>query len=284
MSAGVHLKNNLGSELSGNGFTDSLWSDCPIDSIRAGTVQGIIVEPNLAEYDSTASGTRNNCGLPTFEGDCTIDGIAVAGGGVALFGTTNDEEASIQFCGDASAPFVIPADSSTGKKMWFECEIKKSAITNSLGGFFVGLASEGIAIANFIDDGGADFATGDLLGFWNDETDDSVGSHVHVVTQKGAAAFDTIIDTVDELVADTYVRLGFVYDPGASDKKKIKFSVNGLPQTTYVGEDSGDATVYLGDTTNFPGGEEMAPVVAIKMAGAADMTVTLRKLRCVQLL
>jgi hypothetical protein len=284
MSAGVHLRNNLGSELSGNGFTDPVWSDCPIDSIRAGTVQGIIVEPNLAEYDSTATTVQNNCGLPTFEGDCTVDGIATAGGGVALFGTTDDEEASIQFCGNASAPFVIPADSSTGKKMWFECEIKKSLITDSLGGFFIGLTSEGAAVANFMADGGADFATADLLGFWNDETDDSVGSHVHVVTQKGSAAFDTIIDTVDTLVADTYVRLGFVYDPGAGDKKKIKFYVNGLPQTTCVGEDSGDATVYLGDTTNFPGGEEMAPAVAIKMASGDDMTATVRKLRCVQLL
>ena len=96
--------------------------------------------------------------------------------------------------------------------------------------------------------------------------------------------FDQIIDAVETLVADTYTRLGFVYDPDAPVKKKIRFYVNGVPQSTYVGEASGDATVYIQDTTNFPGGEEMGPVIALKMASANDLTVTLRKLRCVQLL
>jgi hypothetical protein len=280
----MHLRNNLGSERSGNGLTQSLWADCPLDSIRAGSIPGVIVEPPLEQYESTATTVENMCGLPTFEGDCTVNGVAAAGAGVALFGTTDNEEASLACCGATSAPFVIPADSATGKKLWFECEIKKSAITNSLGGFFVGFHSEGALVADFIADAGADFSDVDILGFWNDETDDSVGSHVHVVTQKTSAAFDTIIDTVEVLTADTYVRLGITYDPKGPDKRKIKFWVNGVPQTTYVGENSGDATVYLGDTTNFPGGEEMGVGAAIKMASANDMTVTLRKLRAVQLL
>lgn len=280
MSLAMGLRNNLGSELSGNGLTSSLWMDCPIDSIRAGSIPGVIVEPDLQNYDSTATTVQNNCGLPTFEGDCTVGGIAKVGGGVALFGTTDNEEASIQFCGDAAAPFVIPADSDDGKKLWFECEVKKSIITADKAGFFVGLTSEGAAVANFMADGGADFSDVDLLGFWNLEGE----AGVDVITQKTGAAFDTIIDAVETLVADTYTRLGFVCDPKAPDKRKIKFFVNGLQQTTYVGENSGDQTVYLGDTTNFPGGEEMAPVIALKMASGDDVTVTLRKLRCVQLL
>ena len=285
MSLGVHLKNNLGSELSGNGLTTSLWADCPIDSIRAGTIPGIIVEPPLESYESTATTVENMCGVPTFEGNCTVSGVAAAGGGVALFGTTDNEEASLAICGETSAPFVIPADSADGKKLWFECEIKKSIITTTKAGFFVGLASEGAAVADFMADGGADFSDVDLLGFWNDETDATyAGAEVLAVTQKTSAAFDTIIEAVEVLEADTYTRLGFKYDPKAVDTQKIKFYVNGAQQSTYVGENSGDATVYLGDTTNFPGGEEMGPVVAIKMAAGDDVTVTLRKLRCVQLL
>ena len=86
------------------------------------------------------------------------------------------------------------------------------------------------------------------------------------------------------LIVNNQQVLGFIYDPAAPDKRKIRFYVNGAQQTTYVGEDSGDQTVYLGDTTNFPGGEEMNPGIAIKMASGSDMTVTLRRLRCVQLL
>ncbi len=280
MTIGVQLRNNLGSELSGNGLTDSLWADCPIDSIRNGTVQGIIVEPPLESYESTATTVENMCGLPTFEGDCTVAGNATAGGGVALFGTTDNEEASLAVCGATNAPFVIPAASTDGKKLWFEVEVKKSIITADTGGFFVGLASEGAVVADFIADAGDDFSDVDLLGFWNLEGE----AGVDVITQKTGAAFDTIIDAAETLVADTYTRLGFVYDPDAPDKRKIKFYVNGLQQTTYVGEDSGDQTVYIGDTTNFPGGEEMGPVIHLKMASGNDLTVTLRKLRCVQLL
>lgn len=281
MPIGVQYRQNtLGSELSGNGLTDSLWADCPIDSIKNGTVQGIIVEPPLESYESTATTVENMCGVPTFEGDCTMNGVAAVGGGVALFGTTNNEEASLQICGETSAPFVIPAASTSGKKLWFECEVKKSIITADTGGFFVGLASEGAMVADFIADAGDDFSDVDLLGFWNLEGE----ANIDVITQKTGAAFDKIIDSVETLVADTYTRLGFIYDPDAPKKKKIKFFVNGKEQTTYVGEASGDQTVYIQDTTNFPGGEEMGPGIALKMASANDLTVTLRKLRCVQLL
>jgi len=281
MPIGVQYRQNiLGSEESGSGLTTSVWADCPLDSIRSGAIPGIIVEPPLESYESTATTVENMCGVPTFEGDCTMNGCATVGGGVALFGTTDNEEASLQICGETSAPFVIPADSADGKKLWFECEVKKSIITASKAGFFVGLTSEAACVADFIADAGNDFSDVDLLGFWNLEGE----ANIDVITQKTGAAFDTIIDAAEVLVADTYTRLGFIYDPNGPAKKKIKFYVNGKEQTTYVGENSGDATVYLGDTTNFPGGEEMGPAIHLKMAANDDVTVTLRKLRCVQLL
>lgn len=281
MPIGVQYRQNtLGQEESGSGLTSSLWADCPLDSIKNGAIPGIIVEPPLEMYESTATTVENMCGLPTFEGDCTVNGVAAAGGGVALFGTTDNEEASLAVCGATSAPFVIPADSASGKKLWFEVEIKKSIITADTGGFFVGLTSEGAAVADFMADAGADFSDVDLLGFWNLEGE----ANIDAICQKTGAAFDTIIDAMEVLEADTYTRLGLIYDPNANDLRKIKFFVNGMEQTSYVGENSGDQTVYLGDTTNFPGGEEMGPVVALKMASANDLTVTMRKLRCVQLL
>jgi len=279
MSDGVHLRNNLGSEESGNGLTQALWADCPLDSIRNGTIQGIICEPPLHSYQETATTVENACGLPTFDNDCTVKGVPAAGGGVALFGTSDTNEGSLQIGGDTAAAFVIPADSASGKKLWFEVEVKKSLITANKAGFFVGLAGEGSGAAGFLAE--TDFADVDLLGFWNKEGDDT---DVDIVCQKTGAAFDTILADAEHLEADTYTRLGFVYDPDGPDKRKIKFYVNGVPLTTYVGEDEGDATVYLGDTTNFPGGEEMSPLIHMEMAANDDVTVTLRRLRCVQLL
>lgn len=264
-----------------NGPSRSLWWDCPIiRSLETGELYGF--HDDFLDYESTVTTVVNSHGTPTFEGDCTMSGTANEGGELAIFGTTDNEEASLQRGGSDSAPYGIAAASTSGYKLWFEARVKKSAITNSLGGFFVGLAGENAAVADFMADGGADFSDVDLLGFWNDETDDSVGSHVHVVTQKTSAGFDTIIDTVATLVADTYVKLGFKYDPDAPNGKKIAFFVDNTEQGTYVGEASGDATVYIQDTTNFPGGEEMSPVIAIKMASGSDMTVAIDWWRCYQ--
>jgi len=266
-----------------------LWARCDVARILRDPGYGYMISDDFVNYTNTATTVANASGYPVFEGDCTMKGSGTAGGIIQLFGTTDNEEAALQIggsavSGGASASFVIPAASTSGKELWFEARVKKSAITNSLGGFFVGLASEGSGVADFIADAGNDFADVDLLGFWNDETDDSVGSHVHVVTQKTGAAFDTIIDTAATLVADTYVKLGFHYQPDSIDAaKRVEFFVNGTANATGVGETSGDATVYLADSTNFPGGEEMSPLIAIKMASASDMTVTMDWWRCAQL-
>ena len=206
-------------------------------------------------------------------GDSTLGGSPEIGGALKLLVTTDNEDCGIKLGDATSAPFVIPAASSSGKKLWFEARVKKSVITDSYGGFFVGLADETALAADFIADGGADFADNDLLGFWGDETDDTLGSHVHIVTQKTGVAFDTIKDTAATLVADTYVKLGMKYDPNAEAGKKITFYVDGVDVGTYVGEDEGDATVYLGDTTNFPGGEEMAPICYLSAASGNDLSL-----------
>jgi hypothetical protein len=190
--------------------------------------------------------------------------------------------------GNGSAPFVIPASSSTGKKLWFEARIKKTTITNSYAGVFCGLADETALAANFIADAGADFADNDLLGFWNDETHlndagTTDGSSIHIVTQKTGAAFDTVLEEAGYFVADTFINLGFKYDPTAPTETRIKFYVDGSELSTYIGETSADSTCYITDTTNFPGGEEMTPILYISAASANDESVVIDWWRCAQL-
>lgn len=260
----------------------AIWADCPIEEIhRLGIGWGFHDDFIGFEDPTTAKAYGKYLKLDT--GDCTLSGSPEKGGAIKLFGTTDNEDCGIKLGDASSAPFLIPANSGSIGKLWFECRIKKSTIADAKAGFFVGLADEAALAANFIADAGNDFADNDLLGFWNDETDDSTGSHVHIVTQKSGAAFDTIVDTAAELAADTYVKLGFKYDPSAPADKRITFYVNGLDVGTYVGENSGDATVYLGDTTNFPGGEEMAPICYLNMASTDDVSVYMDWWRCYQL-
>jgi len=258
----------------------SIWADCPIAQIHEDPCIGYGIYDNFLDFGATATA---HLGL-VYEGSCTMGTAAKPGGGLAVFGTTDNEEAAIQ----RGAGFVIAANKTdtTAKKLWFECCVKRSVIVTDKGAFFVGLAGEGAGIADFIADGGTDISDVDVLGFFSDPVDDVLGSHIHTITQKTGAAYDTIVDTFATVVADTYVKLGFVYDPSDtgsfSDTQRIKFYLDGVEQSTYVGEDDGDQTVYCGDTTNFPGGEEMGLLLAVKNQHADDFTTTLKWWRCYQ--
>jgi len=226
----------------------------------------------------TTTAERHGSYLVTKDASSTLTAAATVGGVVQLFTTADNEEAGMQL--GSGAPFVIPAASTTGKKLWFEARIKKSVITASKGGFFVGLASEGACAADFIADGGADFADVDLLGFWNLEAETTMD----IITQKTSAAFDTIGDaTGGTLVADTWIKVGFKYDPEGPAGRKIVFYYDGVASASTVGEASGDATVYIQDTTNFPGGEEMSPIAHVKAGHADDLTISMDWWRCAQL-
>ena len=257
-----------------------IWADCPVNEMAHDPSTGFHYYDSFENYVSTATTVINASGYPVFEGSSTLDGTAGSSAGeLAVFTTADNEGCSLQVGGTMGAPFVIPADSSGGK-LWFECRVKKENITDDKAGFFVGLAGEAAGTVNLIADAGNDFGDFDLLGFWNDEGD---ADAFDIVTQKTSAAFDTILADAVTLVADTYIKVGFVYDPNGDNAKKIKFYSNGAELTTYVGKASGDATVYLADSTNFPGGEEMSLLITAKAAHADDHTVSLDWWRAAQL-
>ena len=258
-----------------------IWADCPTAEMLHDPSVGFHWYDSFEDYVSTATTVINKSGYPVFEGSSTLDGVAGSSAGeLAVFTTADDEGCSFQVGGTKGAPFVIPA-SRSGGKLWFECRVKRSVITDDKCGWFVGLAGEAAGTVNFIADAGNDFGDFDLLGFWADEGD---GDSIDIVTQKTSAAFDTILADAVTMVADTYVKLGFVYDPNEPDPAKmIRFYKDGADLGTYVGLASGDATVYQEDTTNFPGGEEMSLLISAKAAHADDHTVTLDWWRCAQL-
>ena len=54
------------------------------------------------------------------------------------------------------------------------------------------------------------------------------------------------VDNSIAIANDTYVKLGFVYDPNAAESKRIKIYVNGIEQT------SGVTKTVIDDSTKFP--------------------------------
>jgi hypothetical protein len=62
-------------------------------------------------------------------------------------------------------------------------------------------------------------------------------------------------------VADTFVKLGFLYDPSAPPAKRIKVFVSNVEQSTYV-------TAANIAAATFPDGEELGFLFGMKMGSA----------------
>lgn len=260
-----------------------LWHDLNMTRVLNEPGYAIGFYDDFEGCGSLATTVASNHGYPVIDANQAIKGTSAAGGGLLLFGTTDNEGGAVQRGGVTDAPFIIPAATvqGTSKKLWFEACIKLELIANDLMGVFVGLAEANSASVDFIADAGNDLADKGCIGFWHKEADGDIWD---AVCQKAGADFDDIIAECATAVADTYIKLGFKYDPDAPPAKRIKFYVDGVEKSTYVGEASGDATVYLRDTTNFPGAVAMSPLVAFKDGNAADFDITLKWWRCYQLL
>ena len=112
-------------------------------------------------------------------------------------------------------------------KLAFECRIKKSAVTDAGLTFFAGFASLGAAVAGtLVADAGTLIASKSFLGFSQDDAD---GDAVKAVAQKAAATQQTPLAANIAIVADTWVRLGLVYEPSRGHNC-VRWYVNGVEQ------------------------------------------------------
>jgi len=262
-----------------DGHSPDLWHDCPILGIKEDPSLGFGFTDDFLDYENTATTVVNKSGTPTFsEASAAVRGSANAGGVLELFGTTDNTPCSLQRGGSDSAPFTIAIDAADGKKLWFEARCKISLLTTDYINFFVGLCEKNLATAAFMT--ATDFINGGILGW---RTLEATPSIIHSIAQKSTAAYDDIDATFDVFVADTYIKFGLKYDPDAIPSKRIKFYADGVEQTTYVGQESGDATIYTGDETNFPGGLLLNPVFAAHSGNAADTLVSMDWWSCYQL-
>lgn len=247
-----------------------IWQKCPISQIQSGQVDGIFEFDDFVKYQTTASGTVNAHGMPTFDGSAAVRGGAPAttaanrGGALELFTTNDNEEAALERGGSVSAPYIISNTAGIDRKFWFECRIKNSLVDN-VGEWFVGLAAPGTLIANFHNDNGTDYSDTSFIGFTQHEDD---GNSIDFTYQAIGNAFSNVATNIGVPTADAYNKLGFVYDPDAPNARKIKIYVDSVEQSTYV-------TTTLIDTATFPETEALGLGIAIQASSADDRTVSL---------
>lgn len=183
----------------------------------------------------------------------TIAQIATASGGVVNIAVDADDnqEAWLQSGAGAGVLGAISDTAGSDKMMLFECRFRPSQVT--AGNFFLGLSEEGLAAADTKDDSG-DLASKDFIGF---DVNEDAPTSLSFVYRKAGQSLVTPIANCQTLVAATWYKAGFVYDPFAPTSKRISIYIDNVEEGTYVtGTNIAAAT--------FPDGEELAFLAGVK--------------------
>lgn len=193
-------------------------------------------------------------------GDATLKTGEVGGVLNLQTGATDNDETTLQLGSGASGTF-FEITNANAKPLWFECRVK--ALQHADEAVFIGLAEEGLG-ANFLTDDTGVPADKDFIGFRykadaSDEWD--------VAWRKSGQAEQEIADVVEN--ADDWHTFGFYFD----GVNTITFYVNGVAE----------ATIALANAATFPGGEELAPIIAIKTGSGATVQADIDWIKCVQM-
>jgi hypothetical protein len=182
-----------------------------------------------------------------------------------LTDTTDNDECALQL-GDATSVAGLISDTAGADKLLiFEARVKMASITDTKMNMFVGLAEEGAAVNSWHADSGGVLEDKDYIGFQVLETD---GDALLFTYKKAGQTKVNVFTYGTALAADTFYKLGFIYDPQADPTQRIKAYVDGVEQSTYI-------TKTNIETATFPDGEELSPIFSMKNAAGEAMSASM---------
>ena len=249
-------------------FSPFIWKDCPLRELRDGTVEGWFDEDDFMSFVPVTAGSVASFG--GYHGFADTGGTVVVadevGGAVTLSSDGDNEGASI-----ARQIKAFQISRSHGK-LWFEARVKSSTIADTKHGFFLGLIDTATLSATVPIAADGTLADENLVGFHRLEGD---GDQVDAVYKANGVTQVTVqADALGTaLVADTYKKLGMIYNPA---DYKLKFYENGVEIASY--------TVVAAAGTDFPNDVRMGLVFAVLNATASTPgSSTIDKFRIAQL-
>ena len=273
MSDAVTYGSNLGSANTNREPSQTIWGKCPIDQILNGRANGIYLFDDFDTFPHITTPTITTqaviYGKLFYKAFGSSGGTLLSGGSqfgdVILAETTVDEGVNLA---TISLPFKIIRSEAN---FAFECRLKASHIANDEAGFFVGLQASQTLSATVPIAAAGTLADNNFVGFHRLEGDgdqiDAVykADGVTQVTQL-ADAISTSNNTTAALVADTYIKLGMLFN---ASTYVLTWYINGIPLTT-------PKTVPSAAGTDFPNDVNMGLCLAMLVgSGAADNTVTM---------
>ncbi|MHA2345052.1 MAG: hypothetical protein ACXADW_24690, partial [Candidatus Hodarchaeales archaeon] len=198
--------------------------------------------------------TAGDAGWTLTQAAGTLDGILTV---THVTGSNNEFYTQL---GELGTETIIEYTKSSANESWIEFRFADTDITASAGNFFVGLAEEGSAAANFINDSGADIADKDVIGFVQWEANEDT---VQVLYQTAGGAF---VDTFAVAITTAEMALQIYFDGDST----LTFYKDGTSLGTLL------TTASL-----FPDGEELSPIIATK-GGAQDRVLNFNWIKTVQ--
>lgn len=188
----------------------------------------------------------------------TINALATEPGGVVQFSTdaTDNDECWLTTGGNTGVLGKISDTSGDEKLTLFECRFRVDQVADNEGAIFIGLAEEGLAAADTKVDNTGVMADKDFIGFNTVHAD---GDALRIDYKKEGETQQNVQSSV--LAADTWYKVGMVYNPRADSSKRISFFIDNVEQSSYV-----TATNIAAST--FPDAEELAILIGMKNGAA----------------
>jgi len=255
----------------GRGLSPAIWQ-------RYGFIGGNHKDPSLIAFffDDFAklgvmASAASQCGYITYQdAGVTIQQCASCDNSEGEFGVleiagnaADNDEGSIELGGGAGG--LVRIDSTGGERsvVAYEARIKRTSVTDDHTAFAFGIGEPAFCAANaLVDDTAAMVAAGkDFVGFQtlcasNEEIDT-------IYTIGGTATVVQVKDNAGTSVADTWMKLGCVYDPLGAKDKKMKYFVDGVELDDSVTD------AIIAAATAFPTDEEMTLVFLTKNGDGA---------------
>ena len=260
----------------GRGLSPEIWQ-------AYGFIGGVNGDPSLfpfffddfANLGVYATGTSQGGYITNQDTGVTIQQCASADNSEGEFGVlemshdgTAHDEGSIELGSGVSG--LVRIDPTVGERAVVAFEARIKIVTVAVGDacFALGLGKAGIYADDMIVDTTGALVAQDFVGFQTLLTSNSEIDAIYSIDTTGVAAGFTDGDNVDTLVADTWVKLGVVYDPLAEADNTMKWFADGVELG--CGKQVTDAIITAG--TAFPTDQELTPVFGTKILTAAATT------------
>jgi hypothetical protein len=248
-----------------------IWNTCPWREIQDGTIDGIADHDDFNLPYLTTPTTEAVYGkYKAFSSTGgTITPAAGAQFGTLTLGSDGDDEGANV---TDVRPFV--KISANLGKLWFETRAKVNSIAVTQFDAFVGLSQlfTGSAILPITATAGA-MADLNLVGFLRPGTGTTGdGSSLKCIYKADGVTLVTVETLAAQFVADTYIKLGFVFDP---KDNYLRFYVNGIEvDSKLIPDNTG---------TDFPADTVMGRCAAVLNTAAVTSLFTIDWWRVAQL-